>query len=114
MDECMQLIDSLEEKYSEVSKKTNSLYLAGEELHTDQVKKKSFNCCSQNYNSFFQTCLSNICCEINERLSIFNAVDSVQMKLDSPSFIVTSEMFANMMTSIDNGIQYLNTHVGII
>lgn len=41
MDECMQLIDSLEEKYSEVSKKTNSLYLAGEELHTDQVKKKN-------------------------------------------------------------------------
>lgn len=39
MDECMKLIDSLEEKYSEVSKKTNSLYLAGEELHTDQVLK---------------------------------------------------------------------------
>jgi len=39
MDECMQLIDSLETKYSEVSKKTNSLYLAGEELHTDQVLK---------------------------------------------------------------------------
>lgn len=37
MDECMQLIGTLEEKYSEVSKKTNSLYLAGEELHTDQV-----------------------------------------------------------------------------
>jgi len=37
MNECIQLIDLLEEKYSEVSKKTNSLYLAGEELHTDQV-----------------------------------------------------------------------------
>lgn len=36
----MQLIGTLEEKYSEVSKKTNSLYLAGEELHTDQVKNK--------------------------------------------------------------------------
>jgi len=42
MDECLHLIDSLEEKYSEVSKKTNSLYLAGEELHTDQVLKKLF------------------------------------------------------------------------
>jgi len=40
MDECMKLINSLEEKYSEVSKKTNSLYLAGEELHTDQVLQK--------------------------------------------------------------------------
>lgn len=39
MDECMQLISMLEEKYNEVSKKTNSLYLAGEELHTDQVLK---------------------------------------------------------------------------
>lgn len=37
MDECMQLIGTLEEKYNEVSKKTNSLYLAGEKLHTDQV-----------------------------------------------------------------------------
>lgn len=63
---------------------------------------------------YFQTSLSNICHEINERLSIFNAVDSIQLKLDSPSFIVTSEMFANMMTSIDNGIQYLNAHVSII
>lgn len=40
MDHCMQLIETLEDKYSEVSKKTNSLYLAGEELHTDQVFKK--------------------------------------------------------------------------
>lgn len=39
MNECIQLIDLLEDKYSEVSKKTNSLYLAGEELHTDQVKQ---------------------------------------------------------------------------
>lgn len=38
----MLLIDSLEEKYSEVSKKTNSLYLAGEELHTDQVLEKIY------------------------------------------------------------------------
>jgi len=65
-------------------------------------------------NPFFQTSLSNICQEINERLSIFNAVDSIQLKLDSPSFIVTSEMFANMMASIDGGVQYLNAHVGII
>lgn len=43
MDECMQLIDTLEEKYSEVSKKTNSLYLAGEKLHTDQVLKTYYN-----------------------------------------------------------------------
>ncbi|KAL5243393.1 hypothetical protein ACI65C_010803 [Semiaphis heraclei] len=93
MDECMQLISMLEEKYNEVSKKTNSLYLAGEELHTDQ------------------TSLSNICQEINERLSIFNAADSIHLKLDSPSFIVTSEMFANMMMSIDNGIEYLNSHM---
>lgn len=64
--------------------------------------------------NFLQTCLSKICIEINERLSIFNAVESVQQKLDSPSFIVTSEMFANMMTSIDNGIKYLNDHVSII
>lgn len=42
MNECMQLIDNLEEKYSEVSKKTNSLYLAGKKLHTDQVKKTFF------------------------------------------------------------------------
>lgn len=35
----MKHIDLLEEKYSEVSKKTNSLYLAGEDLHTDQVLK---------------------------------------------------------------------------
>lgn len=40
MDDCMQLIETLEDKYNEVSKKTNSLYLAGEELHTDQVYKK--------------------------------------------------------------------------
>jgi len=39
----MELIGMLEEKYSEVSKKTNSLYLAGEELHTDQVFKNSYN-----------------------------------------------------------------------
>lgn len=44
MDECMQLIDTLEEKYSEVSKKTNSLYLAGEKLHTDQVLKLTIIC----------------------------------------------------------------------
>uniref|UniRef100_A0A2S2PWF2 Conserved oligomeric Golgi complex subunit 3 n=1 Tax=Sipha flava TaxID=143950 RepID=A0A2S2PWF2_9HEMI len=93
MDECIQLINTLEEKYSEVSKKTNSLYIAGEELHTDQI------------------CLSKICFEINERLSIFNSVDSIQLKLDSPSFIVTSEMFSNMMTSIDNGIKYINDHM---
>jgi len=43
MDECMQLIGMLEENYSEVSKKTNSLYLAGEELHTDQVFKTLHN-----------------------------------------------------------------------
>lgn len=43
MDECMQLIGMLEENYNEVSKKTNSLYLAGEELHTDQVFKTPHN-----------------------------------------------------------------------
>lgn len=70
---------------------------------------------NQNYKIIiFQTSLSKICSEINERLSIFNAVNSIQLKLDSPSFIVTSEMFANMMTSIDNGIQYINAHVHII
>lgn len=42
MDESMQLIDTLEEKYSEVSKKTNSLYLAGEKLHNDQVLKINY------------------------------------------------------------------------
>ncbi|XP_050440458.1 conserved oligomeric Golgi complex subunit 3 [Adelges cooleyi] len=92
MDECTRLIDVLEEKYSEVSKKTNSLYLAGEELHTDRMS------------------LSKICHEINERLTIFNAVETIQSKLDSSSFIVTSEMFANMMSSIDDGISYLTAH----
>ncbi|XP_050530557.1 conserved oligomeric Golgi complex subunit 3 [Daktulosphaira vitifoliae] len=92
MDKCMSLIDVLEEKYSEVSKKTNSLYLAGEALHTDQ------------------TSLSKICYEINERLSIFNAVENIQSKLDSSTFIVSSEVFSGMMASIDNGISYLNDH----
>ncbi|KAG2457027.1 conserved oligomeric Golgi complex subunit 3 isoform X2 [Polypterus senegalus] len=88
----LQQLESLQKQYLFVSTKTGTLHEACEQLLKEQSE------------------LVDLAESIQQKLSYFNELESINTKLNSPTFSVSSEGFIPMLSKLDECIQYVSSH----
>ncbi|KAL5004833.1 hypothetical protein ScPMuIL_018289 [Solemya velum] len=88
----LDFLKGLQKQYVHVSTKTNALHEACEDLLAEQ------------------THLVNTAESISNKLSYFNEIDMVSVKLGSPTLAVTNESFVPMLSRLDECIHYLTSN----
>ncbi|XP_050680646.1 conserved oligomeric Golgi complex subunit 3 [Leptidea sinapis] len=101
-DECNSLTDqiaatlsdlnTLSDQYNLVSNKTTALHTMSEQLLADQNK------------------LSNIGDDLKQKLQYFTQVDHLSQRLNSPTISVNSDTFFNVISKIDECLEYMRAH----
>ncbi|KAL7881188.1 hypothetical protein AOLI_G00080360 [Acnodon oligacanthus] len=85
-------LDSLQKQYLFVSTKTGTLHEACEQLLKEQSE------------------LVDLAESIQQKLSYFNELETINTKLNSPTLSVNSEGFVPMLSKLDDCIEYVSSH----
>ncbi|XP_068602288.1 conserved oligomeric Golgi complex subunit 3 [Brachionichthys hirsutus] len=85
-------LDSLQKQYLFVSNKTGTLHEACEQLLKEQSE------------------LVDLAESIQQKLSYFNELESINTKLNSPTLSVNSEGFIPMLSKLDDCVEYVSSH----
>lgn len=85
-------LDSLQKQYLFVSTKTGTLHEACEQLLKEQSE------------------LVDLAESIQQKLSYFNELETINTKLNSPTLSVNSEGFIPMLSKLDDCIEYVSAH----
>uniref|UniRef100_A0AAR2L4J9 Conserved oligomeric Golgi complex subunit 3 n=1 Tax=Pygocentrus nattereri TaxID=42514 RepID=A0AAR2L4J9_PYGNA len=86
-------LDSLQKQYLFVSTKTGTLHEACEQLLKEQSE------------------LVDLAESIQQKLSYFNELETINTKLNSPTLSVNGEGFIPMLSKLDDCIEYVSSHV---
>lgn len=118
-------LDKLTNEYNLVSNKTNALHTMSEQLLSDQNKLteigKYWGWClnlidHQNYNCDKKMC-DNICVslgeDIKQKLHYFTQVEHLAQRLNSSTMSVNSETFFNVLSKIDECLDYMRANVSL-
>lgn len=95
IDNSLDALNKLTKEYEFVNTKTSSLNIASENLLQEQTK------------------LNEVNEEIRFRLKHFTQAEHIFQRLQNPTFSPASEQFANIMSTIDECLDYLREHVSI-
>lgn len=95
IDNSLDALNKLTKEYEFVNTKTSSLNIASENLLQEQTK------------------LNEVNEEIRFRLKHFTQAEHIFQRLQNPTFSPASEQFANIMSTIDECLDYLREHVRI-
>ncbi|TKS67146.1 Conserved oligomeric [Collichthys lucidus] len=85
-------LDSLQKQYLFVSNKTGTLHEACEQLLKEQSE------------------LVDLAESIQQKLSYFNELETINTKLNSPALSVNSDGFIPMLSRLDDCIEYVSSH----
>ncbi|XP_046935884.1 conserved oligomeric Golgi complex subunit 3 isoform X2 [Lynx rufus] len=88
----LQHLESLQKQYLFVSNKTGTLHEACEQLLKEQSE------------------LVDLAENIQQKLSYFNELETINTKLNSPTLSVNSEGFIPMLAKLDDCITYISSH----
>uniref|UniRef100_A0A8C5I7C0 Conserved oligomeric Golgi complex subunit 3 n=1 Tax=Gouania willdenowi TaxID=441366 RepID=A0A8C5I7C0_GOUWI len=88
----LEQLDSLQKQYLFVSNKTGALHEACEQLLKEQSE------------------LVDLAESIQQKLSYFNELESINTKLNSPTLSVNNEGFIPMLSKLDDCIEYVSSH----
>ncbi|KAB1267830.1 Conserved oligomeric Golgi complex subunit 3 [Camelus dromedarius] len=88
----LQHLESLQKQYLFVSNKTGTLHEACEQLLKEQSE------------------LVDLAENIQQKLSYFNELETINTKLNSPTLSVNSEGFIPMLAKLDDCIMYISSH----
>ncbi|XP_045695068.1 conserved oligomeric Golgi complex subunit 3 [Phyllostomus hastatus] len=88
----LQHLESLQKQYLFVSNKTGTLHQACEQLLKEQSE------------------LVDLAENIQQKLSYFNELETINTKLNSPTLSVNSEGFIPMLAKLDDCITYISSH----
>ncbi|XP_057350618.1 conserved oligomeric Golgi complex subunit 3 isoform X3 [Manis pentadactyla] len=88
----LQHLESLQKQYLFVSNKTGTLHEACEQLLKEQSE------------------LVDLAENIQQKLSYFNELETINTKLNSPTLSVNSEGFIPMLSKLDDCITYISSH----
>ncbi|XP_039733265.1 conserved oligomeric Golgi complex subunit 3 [Pteropus medius] len=88
----LQHLESLQKQYLFVSNKTGALHEACEQLLKEQSE------------------LVDLAENIQQKLSYFNELETINTKLNSPTLSVNSEGFIPMLAKLDDCITYISSH----
>ncbi|XP_027443890.2 conserved oligomeric Golgi complex subunit 3 isoform X2 [Zalophus californianus] len=88
----LQHLESLQKQYLFVSNKTGTLHEACEQLLREQSE------------------LVDLAENIQQKLSYFNELETINTKLNSPTLSVNSEGFIPMLAKLDDCITYISSH----
>nr|Q8CI04.3 RecName: Full=Conserved oligomeric Golgi complex subunit 3; Short=COG complex subunit 3; AltName: Full=Component of oligomeric Golgi complex 3 [Mus musculus]AAH38030.1 Cog3 protein [Mus musculus] len=88
----LQHLESLQKQYLFVSNKTGTLHEACEQLLKEQSE------------------LADLAEHIQQKLSYFNELETINTKLNSPTLSVNSEGFIPMLAKLDDCITYISSH----
>ncbi|XP_007466518.1 PREDICTED: conserved oligomeric Golgi complex subunit 3 isoform X1 [Lipotes vexillifer] len=88
----LQHLESLQKQYHFVSNKTGALHEACEQLLKEQSE------------------LVDLAENIQQKLSYFNELETINTKLNSPTLSVNSEGFIPMLAKLDDCITYISSH----
>ncbi|XP_021037737.1 conserved oligomeric Golgi complex subunit 3 [Mus caroli] len=88
----LQHLQSLQKQYLFVSNKTGTLHEACEQLLKEQSE------------------LADLAEHIQQKLSYFNELETINTKLNSPTLSVNSEGFIPMLAKLDDCITYISSH----
>lgn len=92
MNSALQHLESLQKQYLFVSNKTGTLHEACEQLLKEQSE------------------LADLAEHIQQKLSYFNELETINTKLNSPTLSVNSEGFIPMLAKLDDCITYISSH----
>ncbi|KAJ8253497.1 hypothetical protein GJAV_G00213790 [Gymnothorax javanicus] len=92
VNQALQQLDSLQKQYLFVSTKTGTLHEACEQLLKEQSE------------------LVDLAESIQQKLSYFNELETINTKLNSPTLSVNSEGFIPMLSKLDDCIEYVSSH----